>query len=94
MKLVHRPGGAEDSYRWRAHIEEGGATVDYIVVDLADTQAVATGLAASDIEASVEDALQVYSRGRLRNDVPVLDQVAGWNGPVVLMATHFRGDRE
>jgi hypothetical protein len=37
-------------------------------------------------------ALQRWAVGKLDNHLPVLDQVGGWDAPIILSAHHFRRD--
>ncbi len=90
--LKYRPASAprgHDAYRWHIHLEDQGAAVDYLVVDLSASQAIKTGLSAEELEARLEAAVQQLAAGRLDNYLPVLEQVAGWPAPVVLQAEHF-----
>lgn len=90
-KLIGSPEspGDHDGYRWNVGLEEEGAAVERLVVDLGGSAAIETGLSGTDLHARLPRALQRYAAGKLRNDQPVLEQVAGWNSPIVLMAEHF-----
>jgi hypothetical protein len=82
--------GDHDGYRWNVGLEEEGHAVTLLVVDIGGSAAIETGLSRTELDDRLPDALQRYAAGRLRNDQPVLEQVAGWNSPIVLMAEHFR----
>jgi hypothetical protein len=87
-KLLSSPElgpGSLDGYRWRVWLEEDVP----LMVDLSRTQAVVAGLSRGQLEEGLPAALQRLASERLRNDLPVLDQVLGWNSPVVLKAHHF-----
>jgi hypothetical protein len=75
-----------DGYRWHVGLDD----VVLLIVDLSGSQAIETELGRTELNARLPTALQRYASGRLRADLPVLDQVAGWDSPVVLAAEHFR----
>lgn len=81
------PNGApgRDGYRWSVALDH----VVLINVDLSATDAVATGLGATELNDRVEEAIQRLARGRRRNDLDPMEQVGGWDGPVMLRAEHF-----
>ena len=85
----HVPG--LDAIRWHVGLD-GDGDETMLVVDLSETAGIQIGLSNSELDARVPDALQRLASGRLRNDLPVLDQVAGWNSPVVLRPEHFGVD--
>jgi hypothetical protein len=83
------PNGHE-VYRWHVHLEEHGAAIDYLVVDLSQTQAMITGMSAEQLDAGVEAAVQRFaSRQLIDNYLPVMEQVAQWPAPVILKAEDF-----
>ena len=91
--LKYRPPSApagHDSYRWHVHLDDPKGEVRYLVVDLTDSQAAASGLGPDDLDAKVESALQRFAqRLQLASDRPVLEQVDEWDVPVVLRAEDF-----
>ena len=60
-----------------------------LTVDLSDTQATISGLLETELDKRLATALQRQADGRLRGDLPVIDQVLGWKSPVTLRAEHF-----
>ncbi len=77
---------ARDSYTWRVWLDGQRAA-------LGPPQRLRShrdGSSAHQLHERLPQALQRYAQGRLRNDLPVLDQVLGWNVPITLHAEHFR----
>jgi hypothetical protein len=77
-----------DGFRWRVGVavEDDEAM---IVVEVSDTTAVTVGLSRSELQEQLPRALQSYSASRLRNDLPVMEQVVAWDSPVVLRPDHL-----
>jgi hypothetical protein len=83
--LESHPDGRTDAYRWRVWLEESVP----LWVELSGPRANETHLALPELHQRLPDALRRYASGRLRPDLPVLEQVAGWDGPVELAPEHF-----
>src|SRR4051794_3999597 len=75
-----------DGYRWRVDVDGWGV----LLVDVAGSEAVRTGMAAHELDRELPAALQRYAAARLDRKSPVLDQLGRWDAPVVLLAEHFR----
>lgn len=88
--LQHKPTGPgdRDGYRWHVGLEEDGYE-QLLVVDISASEAVSTELGTSGLTEALPDALQRYARGKLKQGEPVMSQVAGWNGPILLQRAHF-----
>jgi multidrug efflux pump subunit AcrB len=85
-KRQHTPG--LDGTRWHVGLDFDGDQAQ-LVVEVSRTAAKQTGLSASELDARLEDALQRYAAETLANDRRVLDQVVGWNSPIVLRPEDF-----
>lgn len=87
-RLVSTPASpaGHDAYSWRVEIGD----VEVLVVELSGAEAVETGMGTEEIHERMPAALQRWAARRLRSDVPVVDQVGGWNSPIMLLAEHFR----
>lgn len=83
--LESHPDGRNDAYRWRVWLEESVP----LWVELSGPGANATQLDLPALHEGLPDALRRYAQARLRGDLPVLEQVAGWDGPVALAPEHF-----
>lgn len=94
-RLVHGPDtpntGGRDGYRWKVALEENGAAIDYLLVDLSRTAAIETGLSDQQLDEQLPAVLQRFARSRLDNYRDALEQVATWDSPIVLRAQHFLG---
>jgi len=85
-KRVEAPG--LDGLRWRVWLSANDNHVP-LIVDLCGTQATISGLPETELDSRLAAALQRLAEGRLRGDLPVIDQVLRWNSPVILRAEHF-----
>jgi hypothetical protein len=83
--LESHPDSRTDAYRWRVWLEESVP----LWVELSGPEANATQLDLPELHERLPDALRRYAQSRLRGDLPVLEQVAGWDGPVALAPEHF-----
>jgi hypothetical protein len=83
--LESHPDSRTDAYRWRVWLEESVP----LRVELSGPKANATQLALQELHERLPNALRAYASARLRGDLPVLEQVAGWDGPVELAPEHF-----
>jgi hypothetical protein len=83
--LESHPDGRTDAYRWRVWLEESVP----LRVELSGPKANATQLGLPELHERLPNALRAYASARLRSDLPVVEQVAGWDGPVELAPEHF-----
>lgn len=74
-----------DGHRWHVNI----ADTQQLVVEISESTQTQTGLSTGQLHEQLPAALQRWAEGRLRNDLPVLDQVAGWDSPIVLRPEHL-----
>lgn len=83
--LESHPDRRTDAYRWRVWFEDSVP----LWVELSGPDANETQLPLPELHERLPTALQRYASARLSSKRPVLEQVAGWEGPVALAAEHF-----
>ena len=83
-ELVRTPQNGYDGWCYKVQISEGGKS-ETIRVTLSETQRTIAGLAEAPWE-WIAERLQRRASARLSNYDTILDQVRGWEVPVVLFA--------